>query len=121
MNRRSFITLLGGAAAGPLVARAQRGGKVYRIGILEPIPAARNAANLEALRKGLRDFGYFEGRNLIIEYRSADGRTERFPGHDGLDGLTESFPSPCESPALSASDWLIARITVPATHSTIFC
>ncbi|RXH25030.1 hypothetical protein XH99_26960 [Bradyrhizobium nanningense] len=79
MNRRSFITLLGGAAAGPLVARAQRGGKVYRIGILEPIPAARNAANLEALRKGLRDFGFFEGRNLIIEYRSADGRAERFP------------------------------------------
>ena len=53
--------------------------KVYRIGILETIPAARNAANLDALRKGLRDLGYVEGRNLIIEYRSADGRAERFP------------------------------------------
>lgn len=79
MNRRSCIMLLGGAAAWPLAARAQRGGKVYRLGILEAIPAARNAANLEALRKGLRDFGYFEGSNLIIEYRSADGRAERFP------------------------------------------
>jgi putative ABC transport system substrate-binding protein len=78
VNRRSFIMLLGGAAAWPLAARAQRGGKVYRVGILEPMPAARNAANLEALRKGLRDFGYFEGNNLTIEYRSADGRADRF-------------------------------------------
>ena len=54
--------------------------KIYRIGILETIPAARNAANLDALRKGLRDLGYVEGRNLVIEYRSADGRPERFPG-----------------------------------------
>jgi ABC-type uncharacterized transport system substrate-binding protein len=65
--------------AAPLAARAQQVGKVYRIGILETIPAARNAANLDALRKGLRDLGYVEGRNLVIEYRSADGRAERFP------------------------------------------
>lgn len=77
MRRREFITLLGGAAW-PLAARAQ-GGKVYRIGILEPIPWARNAANLDSLRKGLRDLGYLEGRNLAIEYRSADGQAERFP------------------------------------------
>jgi putative ABC transport system substrate-binding protein len=63
----------------PLAARAQQVGKVYRIGMLEAIPAAQNAANLDALRKGLRDLGYIEGRNLIIEYRSADGRAERFP------------------------------------------
>jgi putative tryptophan/tyrosine transport system substrate-binding protein len=70
-----------GLLAGPLVADAQeyKAGKVYRIGILETIPAARNAANLDALRKGLRDLGYVEGRNLVIEYRSADGRAERFP------------------------------------------
>src|SRR5439155_8590636 len=80
VNRRAFITLLGGAAAAwPLAARAQQVGKIYRIGILEPIPAARNAANLDALRKGLRELGYVEGRNLVIEYRSADGRDERFP------------------------------------------
>ena len=79
MKRREFISALGAAAAWPLAARGQQAGKVYRIGILEPIPAARNAANLDALRKGLRELGYVEGRNLVIEYRSADGRAERFP------------------------------------------
>jgi putative ABC transport system substrate-binding protein len=79
VNRRAFITLIGGAAAWPLAGRAQQGGKVYRIGILEPISAARNASNLDRLRKGLRDLGYLEGQNLVIEYRSADGRAERFP------------------------------------------
>jgi putative ABC transport system substrate-binding protein len=78
MKRREFISLLGGAAAWPLAASAQQGGKIYRIGILEPIPAARNTANLDKLRKGLRDLGYLEGQNLVIEYRSADGRAERF-------------------------------------------
>jgi putative ABC transport system substrate-binding protein len=80
MDRRTFISrVAAGFLAAPLVARAQQAGKIYRIGILEPIPAAQNAANLDALRKGLRDLGYVEGRNLIIEYRSADGRAERFP------------------------------------------
>jgi putative ABC transport system substrate-binding protein len=79
-DRRTFI---GGVAKAlliaPLAARAQQAAKVYRIGILEAIPAAQNTANLAALRKGLRELGYVEGRNLIIEYRSADGRAERFP------------------------------------------
>jgi putative tryptophan/tyrosine transport system substrate-binding protein len=80
MDRRTFIGgVAGGLLAAPLGTRAQQVGKVYRIGILEPIPAAQNAANLDALRKGLRDLGYVEGRNLVIEYRSADGRAERFP------------------------------------------
>src|SRR5438874_11916083 len=79
MDRRMFIGGVAGAAsAWPLAARAQQAGKIYRIGILEPKPAARNAANLDALRKGLREIGYVEGRNLVIEYRSADGRAERF-------------------------------------------
>jgi len=80
MNRLVFIsTLAGGLLAAPLAAQAQQAGKVYRIGILEAIPATQNAANLAALRRGLRDLGYVEGRNLIIEYRSADGHAERFP------------------------------------------
>jgi len=80
VDRRSFLAILtGGLLAAPPTAEAQPAGKVYRIGILETIPAAQNAANLAALRKGLRDLGYVEGRNLIIEYRSADGRAERFP------------------------------------------
>ena len=80
MRRREFMALLGGAVAiWPLCTRAQQAGKIYRIGILEALPAERNAANLDGLRKGLRDLGYVEGRNLVIEYRSADGRAERFP------------------------------------------
>jgi putative ABC transport system substrate-binding protein len=62
-----------------LAAEVQAAGKIYRIGMLETIPAAQNAANLEGFRKGLRDLGYVEGRNVVIEYRSADGRAERFP------------------------------------------
>src|SRR5262249_31006258 len=46
---------------------------------LESIPASQNAANLNALRKGLQKLGYVEGKNLIIDYRSVDGRAERFP------------------------------------------
>ncbi len=75
-----LLVALGLSVVGmPHTAEAQQTGKVYRIGILEAIPAARNAANLDALRNGLRDLGYVEGRNLVIEYRSADGRAERFP------------------------------------------
>jgi putative ABC transport system substrate-binding protein len=80
MDRRAFIgSVACGVLTAPLAGRAQQVGKVYRIGILEAIPAAQNAANLDALRKGLRGFGYVEGRNLIIDYRSADGHAERFP------------------------------------------
>jgi putative ABC transport system substrate-binding protein len=80
MDRRTFIgSVAGGLLGAPFAAQAQPAGKVYRIGILETIPAARNAANLDALRKGLRELGYVEGRNLIIDYRSVDGRAERFP------------------------------------------
>ena len=79
LKRREFITLLGGASAWPLTARAQPSGRVYRIGVLETAPVASNAANFDALRKGLRELGYVEGQNLILYYRSVDGRPERFP------------------------------------------
>ena len=80
MRRREFMGLAIAASMWPLATRAQQAGKIHRIGILETVSAARNASNLDALRRGLRDFGYVEGRNLLIEYRSADGRAERFPG-----------------------------------------
>src|SRR5215210_1911153 len=76
MRRREFVTLITGVAAWPLAARGQ---SVYRIGLLETTSATLNAANFDALRQGLRQLGYIEGQNLVIEYRSADGRAERFP------------------------------------------
>jgi len=83
MKRREFITLLGGAAASPLLwplaARAQRAAKVYRIGVLETTPPELNETNRRALRQGLLELGYTEGKNYVLEYRSADGRAERFP------------------------------------------
>jgi putative ABC transport system substrate-binding protein len=79
VKRREFITLLGGTAAWPASTRAQQPTKRYRIGILETISPAINAAHLEAFRNGLKEFGYFEGLTYTIEYRSADGQAERFP------------------------------------------
>jgi putative ABC transport system substrate-binding protein len=83
MRRREFITLLGGGglllAAKVRRARAQQPAKSYRIGMLETISPALNAAHLDAFRKGLRELGYVEGKNYTIEYRSADGHAERFP------------------------------------------
>ena len=51
----------------------------WRIGMLDTTSAALNAANVDAFREGLRQLGYIEGQNIVIEYRSADGRIERFP------------------------------------------
>ncbi len=81
MDRRTFLgALASGLLAAPLAAQAQQPGKVYRIGMLERTSPATNAANFEAFRRGLRELGYVEGKNLVIEYRSADGRDERFAG-----------------------------------------
>src|SRR6266487_5369694 len=80
MKRREFITLLGGTvAAWPLAARAQQAGKVYRIGFLGNSTAALEANLVGPFREGLRDLGYVEGQNILIEYRWAEGEYERFP------------------------------------------
>ena len=81
MKRRAFMSLLGGAAAAwPLAARAQQQAeRVRRIGMLETVSRALNAAQLDAFRKGLRELGYVEGQTYSMEYRSADGYANRFP------------------------------------------
>jgi putative ABC transport system substrate-binding protein len=76
MKRRQFITLAGGAAAAwPFVARAQLHAKVPRIGFLGLAP---EFSGVEALRAGLRDLGYIEGSNIIIEWRWAE-KVDRLP------------------------------------------
>jgi hypothetical protein len=72
MRRREFITVLGGAAAWPLAARAQQSANVARIGFLRFGPASANAGRIEALRTGLRQLGYVEGKNIVIEFRWAE-------------------------------------------------
>jgi putative ABC transport system substrate-binding protein len=79
MRRREFITVVGGVAATwPLAARAQKAGKVRRIGILDTTTRELNN-DIAGLFKGLQTFGYIEGQNLDVEYRSAKGRNERLP------------------------------------------
>jgi putative ABC transport system substrate-binding protein len=74
MMRREFITLVGGAAAWPLTARAQHAGKMWRIGYITHAP---NPV-YEALFERLRELGYVEGQNTIIERRYAQGKAEKF-------------------------------------------
>jgi len=78
-RRRFLLTSLAWTLATPLAAGAPQAGKVWRIGVLETTSPSLNTTNLDAFRQGLRELGYVEGRNFVIEYRSADGRPERFP------------------------------------------
>src|SRR5216684_1802467 len=79
MERRTFMAMLtGGIVASPLAAEAQQAAKVPRIGYLGGNLAA-NPHVPEAFRQGLRDLGYVEGRNVVIEYRDAEGKFDRLP------------------------------------------
>ena len=79
MTRREFITLLGGgAAAWPLAARAQRPGKIARLGYLSTANP-RSVAFFRAFEERLRDLGYIEGQNILVEYRNAEGNVDRLP------------------------------------------
>jgi putative ABC transport system substrate-binding protein len=80
MKRRAFIVLLGGAAvAWPRAARAQQPAKVFRIGYVSSLAAESLPNRLDAFRAGLRDLGYEEGRNIVIEYRWAEEHYDRLP------------------------------------------
>jgi len=77
MRRREFIMLLGGAAAAwPIAARAQQAG-VPLVGLL--VSTQIDDRQIAAIRQGLKDAGYIEGRNVAIKYRSGDGRFDRLP------------------------------------------
>src|SRR5712664_2137563 len=76
MNRRAFLTALSGSLlAAPPAVEAQQAGKVYRVGYL-----SSSATIIEPFRHALRELGYIEGQNLVIEARLAGGKIDRLPG-----------------------------------------
>jgi putative ABC transport system substrate-binding protein len=79
VTRRQFITLLGGVAAWPLAARAQQQARIPRVGFLGNSTAALEENLVQPFRDGLRELGYLEGHNILIEYRWAEGNYEQFP------------------------------------------
>jgi len=76
-QRRYFLTAAGALVAASLTAEAQAPVKIARIGFIDP--GLPDASLFDAFRQGLRDLGYVEGRNILIEFRTAQGKPERFP------------------------------------------
>ena len=80
MNRRTAIRRLATFfLTTASLAEAQQAGKIFRIGYLDNSTASSRAALLEAFRQELRKLGWIEGKNLIIEYRFAEGKNDRLP------------------------------------------
>jgi putative ABC transport system substrate-binding protein len=115
VKRREFIGLVGGAAAWPLTASAQRaGGKIVTIGILaiEPWPP------IDTFRQALDDLGYIEGKNLRFEYRYAGGHNERLPAlANDLVGLNVDVILTWGTDAVLAAKQ--ATTTIPIVMGTI--
>src|SRR5438552_3693446 len=78
MDRRDTVLALLALGATPFAAEAQQAAKIARIGYLSPNLGV-NTNLPEAFRQGLRDLGYIEGHNIVIEYRDAEGKVERLP------------------------------------------
>src|SRR5262245_64434622 len=108
MNRRAFITVVGGSIlAGPLTAEAQPSTTIPRIGLLAP-----DATSWQPLRLGLRDLGYIEGKSIAFEERSSQGRNEKFSDlASGLVQFKENIIGTWGTPAPLAPK--PARTTIP--------
>src|SRR5262245_33519292 len=117
LDRRTFLVGMASVVVAPLDAGAQQAGKVWRIGYLSSVSPSVQIG-LAAFKQGLRDLGYVEGQNIVIEYRSADGSYERLPGlakelvRINLD-LIVSAGGPAGARAVKA-----ATTTIPVVFST---
>jgi ABC-type uncharacterized transport system substrate-binding protein len=80
MGKRIIVVLLVGLALASVhLAEAQQPTKIPRIGFLAAVSLSANSARFEAFRQGLRELGYIEGKNIIIEWRSSEGKADRLP------------------------------------------
>ena len=118
MRRRDFIAGLGGVAAWPVVARAQQA-KVPVIGFLHVGSSDSFADELAAFRKGLSETGFVEGRNVVIEYRWAEGRREQLPSM-AADLISRRVAVITATPSSAATAATAATTTVPIVFLSSF-
>ena len=118
MQRRKFITLLGGAAATwPLAVRAQQPARIYRVGYLSIVSRERSLYSIKAFEEGLLSLGYRVGENVAIEYRFANGEMERLPAlaadlvRLGVDIIVTGF-NPITEAAMKATATIPIVMTV---------
>src|SRR5262245_30216055 len=119
-KRREVITLLGGAAAWPLAARAQQGQRMRRIGVLTPYAAgdAEGQARLTAFAQGLQQAGWTVGQNIHIDYRWGDGKADTMRKHAAeLVALAPEVILASTSAAVSAL--LQATRTIPIVFASV--
>jgi putative ABC transport system substrate-binding protein len=115
-NRRKLLVTLGAGAlafAAPPGSFGQQQGKVWRVGFLSPTSASLSSPNTGAFLKGMRELGYVEGKNLVIEWRFADGKLERLPGLAAeLVQLKVDIIVTAGSPAISAAQKATSTIPI---------
>src|SRR5262245_58668591 len=114
-NRREVVALMGSAAAWPLAARAQQPALPV-VGLLRNTPSASFEHIVNALRRGLAEAGFVDGRNVMIEQRWAEGRDERLPAL--LADLISRKPAVIVANTVGALAAKAAGTTVPLVFAT---